>query len=482
MVGHVDHGKSTLIGRLFYDTGCIPEDRFEQIKAKSLSQGRPVEFAYLMDAFEEEQNQGITIDTAQTFFRTDKRHYIIIDAPGHKEFLKNMISGASNAEAAILLVDAAEGVREQTKRHAYILSMLGIRKIIAVVNKMDSVDYSQSRFEQVKEELIDFLCPLEILPMYTIPISAMGGENVSKKSELMSWFDGPSVLIALDSFKKERALKDKPFRYPVQDVYKFGDERIIAGRIESGTIRQGDTIVFHPSGKKTKVASIVKFGKKPKKAVAGECIGITMDEQIYAKRGEVAAIEADPPITTKSFKANVFWMSKTPMKIGEPLLLKVATEEVECSITQILRSINSSTLETIEENATQLNTTEVGELIVHTKKHVAVDLFSVIATTGRFVLVDDGQVGGGGIITEVVYQKIIQKDLRGEICPFTLEHAKPLIEHIRKGQTIEILITNLQATETIGRFAFEHDLEFNFRRENDHIKLTVKKPSKRGEK
>lgn len=474
IVGHVDHGKSTLIGRLFYDTGCIPVDRLEQIKKKSKSQGKKIEFAYLMDAFEEEQDQGITIDTAQTFFKTKKRDYIIIDAPGHKEFLKNMISGASMAESAILLVDAKEGVREQTKRHAYILSMLGIRKIITVINKMDSVDYSESRFDEVKGKLIKFLAGLEILPTYTIPISAIEGENVAKKSKKMNWYDSITILDALDSFKKERALKDKPLRFPVQDVYKFDDDRIIAGRVESGTIRVGDPIVFYPSGKKTKVKSIVKWKKKPKTASAGECIGITMDEQIYAKRGEVACTEDEKPITTKSFEANVFWMGKNPLKVGNNYMLKLATEEMDCMISEIHNRINSSTFKTIEKNASFLNNTEVGELVVATKKPVAVDMFSLIPTTGRFVLIDAGQVGGGGIITEIAYQQIVQKDLREAVCPFTLEHAKPLIDGIKKGQTVEILVTNLPAVETIGRLAFENNLEFNFKREEDYIKLTIK--------
>lgn len=474
LVGHVDHGKSTLIGRLFYDTGCIPKSQIEQIRKKSRSQGKEMEFAYLMDAFEEEQNQGITIDTAQTFFKTRKRHYIIIDAPGHKEFLKNMISGASKAEAAILIVDAKEGVREQTKRHAYILSMLGIRKIIAVINKMDSVGYRQSRFEEVKGKLVKFLSTLEILPTYTIPISAKDGENVAKRSLKMKWYGGITILSALDSFKKETTLRNMPLRFPVQDVYKFDDKRIIAGRVEAGSIRVGDTVVFSPSGKETRVKSIEKWKKHPRRAVAGDCIGITMDEQIYAKRGEVASGKDEKPTTTKSFKANVFWMSKNPLKIGKTYLLKVATEEVGCTVSAIHKRVNSSTFKTIEENASFVNNTEVGELIINTKKPVAVDLFSLIPTLGRFVLVDEQVVGGGGIITEITYQKIVQKDLREEVCPFTLEHARPLLENIRKGQTVEILITNLPAVETIGRLAYEHNLEFTFEREKDYIKLTVK--------
>ena len=221
IVGHVDHGKSTLIGRLFFDTGSLPADKIAEIEKISKELGRDVEFAFMMDHLQEERDQGITIDTAQAFFHTDKRDYVIIDAPGHVEFTKNMITGASQAQAAILIVDAAEGVREQTRRHAYLLSMLGLTQVAVVINKMDldSVRYSKQRFEQVVAELLEFCEPLGIKPMHIVPISAKQGENVAKKSTHMDWYIGPTVLELLDDFVVPSKPADKPMRFPIQDVY-----------------------------------------------------------------------------------------------------------------------------------------------------------------------------------------------------------------------------------------------------------------------
>jgi len=200
IVGHVDHGKSTLIGRLLYDTGCLPPDRFAEIQESSEMLGRIVEFAFVMDCLEEERSRGITIDTTQTFFKTARRRYVIIDAPGHKEFLKNMITGSSQAEAALLIIDAYEGIRDQTRRHAYILGMLGLKQICVLLNKIDLVHYSQQKFLELKTEVSDFLNQLNIHPNFILPISAIHGDNVAGSSEKISWFDGPTVLQALDTF------------------------------------------------------------------------------------------------------------------------------------------------------------------------------------------------------------------------------------------------------------------------------------------
>jgi len=279
IVGHVDHGKSTLIGRLFYDTGSIPEVRYQEIAATCKSQGREFEFAYLMDALEEERDQNITIDTASTFFRTAKRPYVIIDAPGHKQFLKNMITGASSADAAILLVDGAEGVREQTKRHAYVLSLLGIRQVVVTVNKLDMVDYDRKLFRQVENDIRSFLHSVGIVPSHVIPVSAREGENMAKRQGHTPWYGGPTVLEALDTFENIHADRTLPLRLPVQDVYTWDGRRIYVGRVESGEIRKGDEVVFLPSGKITKVKTVEKWHMPDLySAGAGESIGITTCE------------------------------------------------------------------------------------------------------------------------------------------------------------------------------------------------------------
>lgn len=399
IVGHVDHGKSTLIGRLLYDTNSLSESKVEEIKQLCESLGKDIEFGYVMDHLEEERDQGITIDTAQTFFNTEKRDYVIIDAPGHVEFLKNMISGASQAEAAILIVDADEGIKEQTKRHAYILGMLGLSQTIVVINKMDLVDNSQNRFAEVKKDLLEFLSGINIKPSYVIPISAKQGDFIAKKSSNMNWYDGPTVLEALGEFKIKENANDKPLRFMIQDVYNF-DKRIIAGRVESGIIRKGDEITVLPSGETTRVKSVEEFLKEVTEAEAGKSIGITTEDKLFIDRGDVIVHGSDKPVVTDRIKANLFWMDKIPYKSGTSVWFRCGTQEVPCEIEKINRVIDSSTLELIAEDASEINNREVADVIIKTNKPVVVENFNKIEELGRFVLGKDDTIAGG-IITEL---------------------------------------------------------------------------------
>src|SRR3990167_1048394 len=263
IVGHVDHGKSTLLGRLYADTGSLPDGKLEKVQAICRQQGKEFEYAFLFDAFLEEQEQGITIDTARTFFIWKGRQYIIIDAPGHKEFLKNMISGAARAEAALLLIDALEGVQEQSKKHGYLLSLLGVGQVAVIVNKMDLVGYRQDVYEAIEKEYRAYLERLQVTPERFVPVSARLGGNVASPSEHMPWYSGPTVLETLSLFRKETSNELSPLRFPVQDVYKFDARRIIAGRIASGTLRIGDRLVFSPSNKSAIIKSIEQFKVDP---------------------------------------------------------------------------------------------------------------------------------------------------------------------------------------------------------------------------
>ena len=246
IVGHVDHGKSTLIGRLLYDTDSLPPDKIEEMQKASTEAGRETEFAYLLDHLEEERKQGVTIDTTQVFFKTDKRRYVIIDAPGHVEFVKNMITGASQAEAAVLIIDVVEGVKEQTKRHSYMLSLLGLHQVVVVLNKMDLVDFSQERFKNVKKGVAEWLKSISIEPTCYIPISAIKGDNVASKSENMDWYTGLTFMESLDTLQNRQTPEDKPLLMPVQDVYKVGEKRINVGRVESGVIEKGTEVKILP--------------------------------------------------------------------------------------------------------------------------------------------------------------------------------------------------------------------------------------------
>src|SRR3989442_955481 len=256
IVGHVDHGKSTLLGRLYADTGSLPEGKLDKVRDICRRQGKEFEYAFLFDAFLEEQEQGITIDTARTFFTWEGRHYIIIDAPGHNEFLKNMVSGAARAEAALLVIDAHEDVREQSKKHGYLLSLLGIRQVAVIVNKMDLVGYRQDVYAAIETEYHAFLAQLKVTPERFVPVSAKLGDNIAKPSAHMPWYTGPTVLETLGLFRKETSRERQTLRFPVQDVYKFDARRIITGRIAAGRIKVGDRLVFSPSNKSATVKTI----------------------------------------------------------------------------------------------------------------------------------------------------------------------------------------------------------------------------------
>ncbi|MCX7746491.1 MAG: GTP-binding protein [Clostridia bacterium] len=418
VVGHVDHGKSTVIGRLLYDTKSVPEGKIERVKKTCKEKGKPFEYAYLLDAFEEEQKQGITIDTTQLQFFTEKRDYVIIDAPGHKEFLKNMISGAANAEAALLIIDAYEGVQEQSKRHGYILSLLGIQKVYIIVNKMDLIDYSEEKFNSIKQEMNEFLNNLHVYPMKYIPISAFYGENMTSQSEKMPWYKGEPILGAIDLIEKDKGLADKPLRFPIQDVYKFDKHRrIIAGRIESGSLNVGDEILISPSNKVTRVKTIEYWQEKDKKdtVYAGMSVGITVEDEFFNKRGEVITHKETAPLISDIFRANLFWMGKTPLVKGKKYKLKLATQEVECEVVAVNKVIDATTLETIE-NAEDVKTNDVGEVTIRTKEMISFDEFKNNQNTGRFVIVDGYDVTGGGIVSGLVKGietqcKLVKKDL-----------------------------------------------------------------------
>lgn len=402
-VGHVDHGKSTVIGRLLYDTKSLTEGAIEKVKHIAQERGKPFEYAYLLDAFEEEQKQGITIDTTQLQFQTAKRDYIIIDAPGHKEFLKNMISGAANAEAALLIIDANEGIQEQSKRHGYLLSLLGIQKIYVLVNKMDLIDYSQEKFNAIKAEMNDFLHTLHVYPLKYIPISAFYGDNITYRSDKMPWYQDEPVLTAIDLFEKDQGLADKGLRFPIQDVYKFDNRRILAGRVESGTLKVGDEILISPNNKVTTVKSIESWGEKNicTNVSAGMSVGITVADEFFNQRGEVITHSTDLPLIANTFRANIFWMGKKSLVKNREYKLKLVTQEIECEVQGILSVIDATTLNHIG-SASEIKINDVAEVVIKTKKKICFDEFKTNPHTGRFVIVDGFDVCGGGIISGLV--------------------------------------------------------------------------------
>ena len=403
VIGHVDHGKSTLVGRLLADMGSLPEGKLQQIRENCRRNAKPFEYAFLLDALKDEQAQGITIDSARCFFRTPRREYIIIDAPGHIEFLKNMISGAARAEAGLLVIDVAEGVQENSRRHGYLMSMLGIRQIAICVNKMDLVDYRQDAFDAVRDEYAKFLARIGLEPLAFIPICAREGGNLAGPSDQMPWHSGPTVLQLLDSLHKEPSPVDRPLRLPLQDIYKFteqgDDRRIFVGRIETGRLRAGDEVVFLPSGKRSRIRTVESFPPATlQEAQAGESAAVTLQTQVYVKPGELM-IRADepPPRSSTRLEANLFWLSPNPMVMGKRYKIKLHAARGSAYLTTVHTVIDASDLTTVT-NRRQIERHDVAHVTLETLKPVACDPALDIPQTGRFVIIDDYEIAGGGVI------------------------------------------------------------------------------------
>ncbi|HEY7683424.1 MAG TPA: GTP-binding protein [Gemmatimonadales bacterium] len=435
--GHVDHGKSTVVGRLLADTGSLPEGKLDQVKERCRRTARPFEYAFLLDALKDEQAQGITIDAARVFFKTARRHYIIIDAPGHIEFLKNMVTGASRAEAALLVIDAGEGVQENSRRHGYLMSMLGVRQMAVLVNKMDLAGYDQSRFDAIVREYRGFLDRIGVHPASFIPAAGREGDNIASRSAAMPWYEGPTVLEALDRFVAERPAPDQPFRLPVQDVYKFtaqgDDRRIIAGTVETGVLHPGDEVVFYPSGKKGRVRSLEAFNRPPlSEARAGEAAGFTLFEQIYVTRGELAALSGQPkPEVTTRLHVNLFWLGKQALVKKKDYALRLGTARVPCRVEEIHRVVDASSLQA-SESKDRVDRHEVAECTLVLNRAVAFDTADRLAATSRFVLVDDYEIRGGGIVREALPDR--QSDMREKVMLRNLKWEPSIIPPDRRAE------------------------------------------------
>ena len=397
IVGHVDHGKSTLIGRLIYELDQIQDGRYEELKKVSEKRGMEFEWAFLMDALQTERDQGITIDTTQIFFKTKKRNYVFVDAPGHKEFLRNMITGASSADIALLIVDAEEGVKEQTKKHGYLLKLLGISKVIVVLNKMDKIQYNEEKFNLVHEDIRGYLNLLNVNAQITIPISARDGENVNNKSKKMKWYKGLNIVESLDDYRIDSLSSSfSPLRLPVQDVYKFGDKRIIVGKIESGKLKNNDEVFFSPSNTKAKIKTIELWNSKKKILNTGECVGFTLDQDIFVERGNIASFEQTAPKLVNTFEASIFWLSDNPLNLERRYTIKLTTAEYKITFEKINKVINTDDLSKKEVNDILKN--DVAEVTISSQLLIPVDNFYDNPSTSRFSIIDGFEVVGGGIV------------------------------------------------------------------------------------
>ncbi|MDH5543471.1 MAG: GTP-binding protein [Nitrospinota bacterium] len=397
IVGHVDHGKSTLIGRLLLDTGSLPRSVMNNLDA--FADNSSMKLAHIMDHFKEERERGITIDTSQKFFNTSKRRYIIIDAPGHREFIKNMISGASHADGAMILLDANEGIMDQTKRHAYLLSLIGIKQVAVLVNKMDLVKWSESAFNSIVKEMTELLSSFRIQPKFFIPISAMLGDNIAKKTENANWYTGPCVLEALDQFKA-KVMEELDLRFSIQDSYDFlGEIPVYPGRVESGTLRTDTEYFLQPGNEKVTVRTIEKFGHKNVScAITGESVAVTIDCKTGADRGKVI-VDGSSIKFGKMLHTHLFWMSSKPGNKNEKYVFKCLTQDIGCKIKSITKVFDpGNNIPDVLDVGEEITESHIADVIISLDDTAVYDPFISIPSMGRFVLeINDIPVAAGTI-------------------------------------------------------------------------------------
>ena len=423
IVGHVDHGKSTLIGRLLSDTGSLKEQRRQEITDSSSLLGKDVEYAFAMDALEEEREGGLTIDTTQAYFQTEKRRYTLVDAPGHKEFLRNMITGASYAQAAILVIDVHEGVREQTQRHAFLLNMAGIKHVIVALNKMDLVHYDQSIFEDAKQQIKEYFSNMSLYPTNYIPIAAKTGLNLVHNDQFISWYSGPSLLEALDALEIPSLLQ-AAVRFPVQGVYEMDGKRILVGRIESGEIRKDMELFILPAGRaldstpfchfrpplchsreggnpedpvngKCRVSNIMKFMQDDLNAASyGESIGLIVENGDQVQRGNVLSGDTTAR-ASREFEALLFWFEGSYN--NDTVTIKHTTQSSTASMT-IHSKVDPAFIDHVIQNPADIAIGEVAHVTLAMNQPLIIDSFTEIKEMGRFVIESNNVPVSFGII------------------------------------------------------------------------------------
>lgn len=400
--GSVDDGKSTLIGRLLYDTKLLFEDTLASLEKDSKkfgTTGEDIDFALLVDGLEAEREQGITIDVAYRFFATDKRKFIVADTPGHEQYTRNMATGASNSELAVILIDARKGVLTQTRRHAYIASLLGIRHVVLAVNKIDLVDYSQDVFDRIVADFQAFSGHLNFTSQVAIPLSARFGINVTEKSKETPWYLGPSLLAYLEIVDVDTALAETPFRFPVQWVNRPNlDFRGFSGTLAGGRIKPGDAVIVAKSGRTSSVARIVTFDGDLSEAVAGDAVTLTLADEVDISRGDILAAPQARPVVSDQFAAHILWMSEDEMLPGRQYLLKLGTATVPAQISTLKHKVDVNTLDHLAGKTLHLN--EVGYCNLALGHALAFDPYRENRDTGGFILIDrftNSTVGAGMI-------------------------------------------------------------------------------------
>lgn len=408
-IGHVDHGKSTTVGRLMYASGAVSEQEMNKLREEAVRLNQPTfEFAFVMDTVKEERERGVTIDIAHKDFQTQKFYFTIIDAPGHRDFVKNMITGASQADAAVLVCSAQEGVQTQTREHAQLAKILGISQMIVAVNKMDAVGYDVQKFESTKASLSTFLKSIgyDVSKMLFIPYSALKGDNIKDKPATMGWYNGPTLLAALDTFTVPSKPTDKPLRLPVQDVYSIsGFGTVPVGRVETGVMKPGDQIIIMPSGVKTDVKSIEMHHQQLQRAEPGDNVGFNIKgvDRKDIKRGDVVGPASNPPTVAEEFTAQIVVINHpTAIAPGYSPVFHIHTAQVAATITEITEKKDPKTGQTAQKNPEFIKTGDVAIIKVKPSRPIVVEKFSEFPQLGRFAIRDMGQTVAAGVVLDVV--------------------------------------------------------------------------------
>ncbi|HEY1467392.1 MAG TPA: sulfate adenylyltransferase subunit CysN [Acidimicrobiales bacterium] len=400
--GSVDDGKSTLIGRLLYESKLIFEDHLTALEADSRTigtQGGELDFALLVDGLAAEREQGITIDVAYRFFSTEARKFIVADTPGHEQYTRNMVTGASTADLAVILIDARRGVLTQTRRHSYLVSLLGIRHVVLAINKLDLCDYSEVVFQTISDEYRSFASGIGLQDVTAIPLSALRGDNITERSPHTPWYSGPTLIDHLETVEIDEAVQAGPFRMPIQWVNRPDhDFRGFCGRVVRGTVHPGDPVRALPSGRRTSIARVITNGSDVDEAVAGESVTLTLTDEIDVSRGDVLASEVDPPEVADQFEAHIVWMSEHPMLPGRPYLLKIGTRTVGATLAHPKYKVNVNTMEHTAAATLDLNDIGVGN--INLDRPIAFDPYTENREMGGFILIDrfDNSTVGAGLL------------------------------------------------------------------------------------
>ena len=399
IVGHVDHGKSTLIGRLLHDTDSLQDGKVAQIIESSKKRGLKIEWSFLLDSLQIERDQGVTVDSTRIPFRLGQREFVIVDAPGHRQFLRNMITGAADAEAAVLVVDAQEGAREQTRRHAMLLHLIGIRHVIVLLNKVDLLDFDQAKVEAVEKSVTELLNKLGLEAALFVPASARDGDNIASRSERSPWYKGPTLTEALASVPSPASRSELALRLPVQDVYRFDNTRYVAGRVERGRVRVGDTVIIGTQKTPARIASIESWHTAPHvSASAGQSIAVTLEPDVIPDRGDLLHHADAAPMEASRVRVRLFWLRQEPLRVREHFRLRLATAEHAVTVTAIEKVVNLDDL--TEHPGTEVPPEGFAEIVLSAAENIQFDPFTPGTPDGRGVLVDRQQriVGGAPII------------------------------------------------------------------------------------